>query len=164
MVRSTTYTTRTCLTSDSRLLVLPSLHFETTPPEPCPHAFAGDTSDLVYFLSFAFSARYGSTHELSRASLLLRGEFKVDLRPLLTFASREVEEASDERELERVWQEAAPLAECCRQVVAALDSGNAQLRELTAGFPALRDRLDDLARMAQWAAERRAKARLTYSL
>jgi hypothetical protein len=143
---------------------VPTLYAEFDPPEPCPHAFAGDTSDLVYFLSFAFSARYGSTHELSRASLLLRGEFKIDLRPLLTFADREVEEASDQRELERAWQEAAPLAECCRQVVAALDGGHAGLRELTAGFPALRDRLDELARMAEWAAERGARVRLTFEL
>ena len=143
---------------------MPTLHIDFDPPEPCPHAFASDTSDVVYFLSFAFSARYGSTHELSRASLLLRGEFKIDLRPLLTFADRQAEDAADKRELERVWQEAAPLAECCRQVVAALDSGNAQLRELTAGFPALRDRLDELARMAEWAAERGAKVRLTFEL
>lgn len=143
---------------------MPTLHVDFDPPEPCPHAFAGDTSDVVYFLSFAFSARYGSTHELSRASLLLRGEFKIDLRPLLTFADRGVEEASDVRELERVWQEAAPLAECCRQVVAALDGGHAQLRELTDGFPALRNRLDELARMAQGAVERGAKVRLTFEL
>ena len=143
---------------------MPTLFVEFDPPEPCPHAFAGDTADLVYFLSFAFSARYGSTHELSRASLLLRGEFKIDLRPLLTFADREVEEAIDERELERAWQEAAPLAECCRKVVDALDSGHGQLRELTAGFPALRDRIDELARMAEWAAEQGARVRLTFEL
>ena len=143
---------------------MPTLHFEVNAPEACPYAFAGDTSDLVYFLSFAFSARYGSTHELSRASLILRGELKIDLRPLLTFADRQVDEAADERELERVWQEAAPLAGCCRQVVAALDGGHASLRELTGGFPALRDRLEELARMAQWAAERGARVRLTYVL
>jgi len=143
---------------------VPTLHVDFDTPEPCPCAFDGDTSDVVYFLSFAFSARYGSTHELSRASLLLRGEFKIDLRPLLTFADRQPEDAADQRELERVWQEAAPLAECCRQVVDALDGGNAQLRELTAGFPALRDRLDELSRMAEWAAERRSKVRLTFEL
>jgi hypothetical protein len=143
---------------------VPTLYVEFDPPEPCPYAFAGDTADLVYFLSFAFSARYGSTHELSRASLLLRGEFKIDLRPLLTFADREVEEPIDERELERAWQEAAPLAECCRQMVAALDSGHAGLLELTAGFPALRDRLEELSHMAEWAAECGARVRLSYSL
>jgi hypothetical protein len=143
---------------------VPTLYVEFDPPEPCPHAFAGDTADLVYFLSFAFSARYGATHELSRASLLLRGEFKIDLRPLLAFADREVEEPIDERELERAWQAPAPLAECCRQVVAAFDSGHAGLRELTAGFPALRDRLEELWHMAEWAAERGARVRLSYSL
>ena len=143
---------------------MPVLFVDFDPPGPCPHAFTGDTSDVVYFLSFAFSARYGSTHELSRASLLLRGEFKIDLRPLLTFAGREAEDAADKRELERVWQEAAPLAECCRQVVAALDSGHTRLRELTAGFLDLRDRLDELARMAQWAAKRGVKVRLTFEL
>ena len=39
---------------------MPSLYVEFDPPEPCPNAFAADTSDLVYFLSFAFSARHGS--------------------------------------------------------------------------------------------------------
>jgi hypothetical protein len=37
-----------------------TLFVEFDPPEPCPNAFAADTSDLVYFLSFAFSARHGS--------------------------------------------------------------------------------------------------------
>jgi hypothetical protein len=37
---------------------VPTLRFETTAAEPCPYAFTGDTSDLVYFLSFAFSGRY----------------------------------------------------------------------------------------------------------
>ena len=60
----------------------PTLYVEFDPPDPCPHALAGDTADLVYFLSFAFSARYRSTHELSRASLLLRGEYRIDLGPL----------------------------------------------------------------------------------
>jgi hypothetical protein len=85
---------------------MPILHADFDPPEACPHAFAGDTSDVVYFLSFAFSARYlpdrqagGSTHELSRASLPLRGESKIELRPHLSFTSRGVEEASDERDL-----------------------------------------------------------------
>jgi len=110
------------------------------------------------------SERRGESQLKESLSLLLRGEFKIDLRPLLTFADRQVEEPIDERELERAWQEAAPLAECCRKVVDALDSGHGQLRDLTAGFPALRDRIDELARMAQWAAERGARVRLTFEL
>ena len=143
---------------------MPTLHVEFDPAEPCPYAFQGDTSDLVYFLSFAYSARYGSTHELTRAALLLRGEFKIDLRPLLTFADRLVEEAADAEALERAWQEAAPLAECCREVAAALDSRHPRLPQLTEGFPTLRDRLSELQSMAQWAAERGARVRLTYNL
>jgi hypothetical protein len=143
---------------------VPALIVETTAPEPCPHAFAGDTSDLVYFLSFAYSTRYGSQHELSQASLLLRGEFKIDLRPLLTFADRSVEDPADAEALERAWQDAAPLAECCRKVVAALDSGHAKLGELTQDFPSLRDRIAELGAMARWAAEGQARIRLTYNL
>ncbi len=143
---------------------MPTLYFETTAHDPCPYQFEGETSELVYFLSFAYSARYGSTHELTRASLLLRGEFKIDLGPLLAFADRQVEEAADGEALERAWQDAAPLALSCRQVVAALDSGHQRLRQLTEGFPALRDRLPELQRMAAWAAERGARVRLTYDL
>lgn len=143
---------------------MPAAILETTAPEPCPHAFAGETADLVYFLSFAYATRYGSQHELSQASLLLRGEFKIDLRPLLTFADRGVEDPADAEALERAWQKAAPLAECCRQVVAALDSGHAGLAELTQGFPSLRDRIAELERMARWAADRQVRIRLTYNL
>jgi hypothetical protein len=37
---------------------MPTLFLDFDPPEPCPYAFTGDTSDIVYFLSFAFSGRY----------------------------------------------------------------------------------------------------------
>ena len=143
---------------------MPTLFVEFDPPEPCPYAFQGDTSDLVYFMSFAYSARYGSTHELTQAALLLRGELKIDLRPLLTFADSDVEVEADAEALERAWQDAGPLSECCRQMVAALDSGHDKLRKLTEGFPALRDRLSELQRTAEWAAERGARVRLTYKL
>jgi hypothetical protein len=39
---------------------VPTLYVEFDPPEPCPYAFAGDTADIVHFLSLGFSARYGS--------------------------------------------------------------------------------------------------------
>jgi hypothetical protein len=73
---------------------LSTLFVEFDPPEPCPYAFDGDTSDVVYFLSFAFSTRY------------------------------------------------PPDRPAC---------------------PAGRQ-LDELARMAEWTAEREAKVRLTYNL
>lgn len=143
---------------------MPALIVETTATEPCPHAFAGNTSDLVYFLSLAYSTRYGSQHELSQAALLLRGELKIDLKPLLTFADRSVEDPADADALERAWQDADPLAECCRRLVAALDSGHARLDELTRDFPSLRDRIAELETMAHWAADRQVRIRLTYNL
>ena len=141
---------------------MPTLHVEFDPSGEPPVGFAGDTTPLVYFLSFAFAGRYGAQHELTKASLLLRGgEHTIDLRPLLTFADRDVEEEADRRELERVWQEAGPLAVCCRRVVEAID-GDIAIREELREFPTLRDRIEELGRIACWAAEHGVRIRLTY--
>ncbi|HWQ28793.1 MAG TPA: hypothetical protein VNN12_07205 [Dehalococcoidia bacterium] len=144
---------------------MPTAFFEADTPEPCPIVFGGDTADLVYFLSFAFSARYGAQHELTSLALRLRGgDDKIDLTPLLTFADRNPEDPADTRELERVWQDAAPLAECCRRVVEALDRGDAGVLRTLERYPDLRDRIDDLRRMAEWAAARGARVRITFEL
>ena len=143
---------------------MPTLYVELDPPADLPSAFGGDTAPLVYFLSFAFAARYGAQHELTKASLLLRGgEHKIDLKPLLTFADRDTEDPADERELQRVWQDAGPLAGCCRRVVEAIDTDPA-IREQLRDFPTLRDRIEELGRMAAWASERGARVRLTYTM
>ncbi len=143
---------------------MPTLYVELDPAAELPIAFAGDTAPLVYFLSFAFAARYGAQHELTKAALLLRGGVhKIDLKPLLTFADREADDPADERELARVWQDASPLAECCRAVVEAIDE-DAAIREQLVDFPTLRDRLDELGRIASQAAERGATVRLTYTM
>src|SRR3972149_3014726 len=102
---------------------MPRIVLDFDPAQDDAPGFASDTSDLVYFLSWAFSARYGANHELSLAALLLRGEFKIDLLPLLTFADRNVEEPADAEALERAWQDAAPLAEGCEQGAAARAGG-----------------------------------------
>ena len=47
---------------------MPTLSAEFDAPEACPHAFAGDTSDLVCFLSFAFSARYLPVRQAGRST------------------------------------------------------------------------------------------------
>lgn len=142
---------------------MPALHVDLDPPGDAP-TFGGDTAPLVYFLSFAFSARYGAQHELTKASLLLRGgAHKIDLKPLLTFADRDPDDETDRRELERVWQDAAPLAECCRRVVEAIDADEA-IGEQLAEFPTLRDRIDELGRIAAAAGERGARIRLTYTM
>ena len=143
---------------------MPTLHVEFDPPGEPPLGFAGDTAPLVYFLSFAFAARYGAQHELTKASLLLRGgDHQIDLKPLLTFADREADDPADQRELQRVWQDAAPLAECCRRVVTAIDA-DAAIREELRDSPTLRDRIEELGRIASWAAERGARLRLTYTM
>jgi hypothetical protein len=126
--------------------------------------FASETADLVYFLSWAFSSRYGATHEMSVASLVLRREFKIDLVPLLTFADREVEEPADAEALQLAWQEAAPLAECCEAVVEALISGEKRLAAILDDYPNLRENIAELGRIARWAAEREARIRVTYVL
>ncbi len=143
---------------------MPSFFFETDAADPCPVAFGADAAVLVYFLSLAFSVRYGSQHELSRLALLLRGEYKIDLGPLTTFADRDVEVEADARELDRVWQDAAPLAATLDRVIATLEAGDERIAALIAEFPDLVDRLRDLHRMTAWAAGRGARVRMTFEL
>jgi len=143
---------------------MPAFFFETDAAEACPIAFGGDAAVLVYFLSLAFSTRYGAQHDLSRLALLLRGEHKVDIGPLTTFADRNVEEEADARELARVWQDAGPLAETLRRVIDVLESGDERVDALIAGTPDLAPRLRDLLRMTEWAEERGARVRMTFEL
>ena len=143
---------------------MPTFYFETDAHGPCPITFGGDAAVLVYFLSLAFSTRYGSQHDLSKLALILRGEHKIDLDPLTTFADRNVEVDADERELARVWQEAAPLAEALRRVIGVLEAGDERVDALTAATPDLAPRLRDLLHMSQWAAGRGARVRMTFEL
>ena len=143
---------------------MPTLYVELDPPAEPPETFGGDTAPLVYFLSFAFAARYGAQHELSRAATLLRSRpDPVDLRPLLTFADRDAQDEADRQELARIWQEAGPLAACCQRIVEKIDT-RPEIQELLREFPTLRDRIAELGRIASWAAARGAKVRLTYTL
>lgn len=144
---------------------MPRLYFETDSPEPCPVDFAGPSDVLVYFLSLAFSTRYGSVHPLSQLALLLRGgDYKIDMAPLTTFADRDVEVEADQRELDRAWQDGARLAATLRAVNAALAAGDMRIAGLTADAPDLRPRLADLQRMAEWAEARGARVRLSFEL
>jgi len=136
---------------------------ETTAAEACPLGFAGDTAPLVYFMSFAAAERYGALHPLAQAASILRRQLRIDLSPLLRFTSAEPEGPQDVEELERLWQEAAPLARTCEEVARALRE-HPRLQDLTADFPTLADRLEELAAIACWAAQKGAKVRLTYLL
>lgn len=143
---------------------VPRLFFETTAGEPPPSDFGGDTAVLVYFVSFAFATRYGSQHPVSQFALLMRTLHKVNMTPLTTFADRNIEEEADARELERVWQDAAPLAETLARVIEALESGEGGSRAITSEWTDLVPRLRDLQRMADWAAGRGARVRLSFEL
>ena len=140
-----------------------ALIVETTADEDCPLEFLGDSADIVYFISFAHSERYGAGHPLAKAAGLLKRRLGVDLKPFLTYADARAQSGEEERALETMWQEAAPLAECARRAAGAIE-GTPELRELTADFPELPERLRELAAMADWAAERGARVRLTYVL
>lgn len=143
---------------------MPRIVLDYDPPQPDAPDFEEDTSDLVYFLSWAFSARYGGNHEMSIAALILRGEFKIDLVPLLTFADRNIEDPADAETLERSWQDAAPLAECCAKVAEALGSDEKRLSALNDEYPALRRNIEELGQRAAWAAQHESRIRVTYTL
>ena len=132
--------------------------------EACPATFTGDPEIILFFVSWAFSVRYGADHELAEIAKRLDHTHKISLRPLLRYADRDASDDADRRELERVWQDAAPLAECCRQVAAALDTGDERLDELLDGYETLAPRLLELATMCDWAAERSTRVRLTFDM
>lgn len=140
-----------------------TLIVETTGSEECPLDFLGDASDIVYFISFAHSERYGADHPLASAARILKHKLRVPVTPLLTFADARSENEQEERLLETLWQDPAPLEDSARRAAEAIE-GTPELRELTAGFPELPQRLRELAAMAAWAAERGARVRLTYAL
>ncbi len=143
---------------------MPRIILDFDPPQLDAPQFASNSGDLVFFLSWAFSTRYGANHEMSIAAMVLRGEFKIDLLPLLTFADRKVEDPADEDALDRAWQDAAPLAECCERVHEALGSDEKRLAELRGVYPALRENIRALGENAAWAAGRDARIRVTYEL
>ena len=135
---------------------------ETTDPSPHP-GFAGPATDLLAFLTFGASERYGAMHPLSGVANILRRKHNVNLLPLFTFGDAVPEDEEDERELERLWQEPEPLAACCTAVIETIEA-TPRLQELSASHPDLLPRLADLRRIAQWAAARGARVRLTYRL
>jgi hypothetical protein len=138
-----------------------TLIVETTTEEECPHDFLGDSADIVYFVSFAHSERYGADHPLAKAAAILKRKLKVNIAPLMNYADARTENAEEEALLDRLWQDAAPLAESARSTAEAIE-GTPELHDLTSDLPELPDRLRELADIAYWAAERGARVRLTY--
>ncbi len=145
-----------------------TLHVETDPPIDA--TLTGPTDTLVYFLSLGYSTKYGSIHPLSQLVLLLRGERKIDMGPLMTFADRDIEVEADQAEFDRVWQDAAPLAANIDAVLDALasadavSSGDDRIATLTADTPDLAERLAELGRIVHAAADANARIRLSFEL
>jgi hypothetical protein len=135
---------------------------ETTAGEP-PVEFLGDTAGVVYFISMAHGVRYGADHPLAKAASIIKTRMKIKLAPLLNFGDARADTSEEVELLERIWQDAGPLAEAARNTAAAIES-TLELLELTSAFPELPHRLRELAEMADWAAGQGAQVRLTYVL
>lgn len=140
------------------------LYVEFEGDEACPVVFGGDPTIVLFFASWAYSVRFGGQHELAQAAMRMQRRFKVELRPLLRYADRDVEDAADQRELDRAWQDPAPLAECCRAVTAAIAGGDEELDGHLEGYDELAPRLTELAEMCDWAAAAEARVRLSFDL
>ena len=110
-----------------------ALIIETTTTEEYPIDFLGDAAELVYFMSFTHAERHGSDHPFTRAAGIIKRRFWLNLSPLLTFDDARPESPPEERTLESLCQEAAPLSECAWQVqVAEAIEGNRELSDMVA--------------------------------
>ena len=132
--------------------------------EPCALDFEDDPDIVLFFASWAYTVQFGGMHELAQAALHLQRKHRVNLRPLLRYADRQIDDEADARELERCWQPAADLADCCRAIVTALESDDEKLDGLVEGYATLAPRLRELASICDWTAERGARVRLSFDL
>lgn len=135
--------------------------------EACPVAFADDPVIILFFQSWAYSIEFGGTHDLAQAAQHLKTKRRVDLRPLLKYADRDIETANDQREMDRSWQPAADLAACARAVAEAWATPDDTLAPLIEGYAHLAPRLLELAAMCDWQAARagdEARIRMTFLL
>ena len=132
--------------------------------DPCPLGFLGDPAIVLFFQSWAFSLRFGADHELARAAAHLDRQLKINLKPLLKYADRDVETAADAQEMERSWQPAVELAVCAREIAQAWETPDATLAPLIAGYEHLAPRLRELAAMCDWGAARDTRVRMSFDL
>jgi hypothetical protein len=141
------------------------VEFDT--PEACPLDFSDDPVIVLFFISWAYSAEMGGTHELALAANHLKRSLKVDVRPLYKYADRNIDTPQDQQEFDRAWQPASELAACIRTVADHWEQPDATLAPLIEGYLHLAPRLRELAAMCDWAVEAGgadAKIRLTFDL
>jgi hypothetical protein len=132
--------------------------------EGCPLNFLDDPSIVLFFQSWAFSLRFGGEHELAQAAAHLDRQLKINLKPLLKYADRDVATAADQQEMQRSWQPAVELAACARLVAQQWESPDAILAPLISGYAHLASRLRELAAMCDWAAARDTQVRMSFDL
>ncbi len=132
--------------------------------EACPLGFLDDPSIVLFFQSWAFSARMGGQHELAHAANHLQRTLKIDLQPIYRYADRDVETPQDAQELERSWQAPLGLAVSARAIAAAWETPDETLAPLVAGYEHLAPRLHELAAMCDWGAARDARVRMSFDL
>jgi hypothetical protein len=143
---------------------MPRFFFESAANGDAPADAVEGAGVLAAFLSFAFATRYGAQHPFAALALHLRAAHKVDMTPLSHFADRDVADDDDRADLERAWQDAAPLAETAARIVEVLESGDVRAKALVAETPDLLPALRELRDLAASAAARGHRARLTFAL
>lgn len=129
------------------------VEFSPEPEQPSPVRFTEDPAIVLFFISWAYSAEMGGTHELALAASHLKRQLKLDLKPVYKYADRNIDTPQDRMELERSWQPATDLARAAREIAQHWEHPDATLAGLIAGYEHLAPRLRELAAMCDWAVE-----------
>ena len=93
----------------------------------------------------AHSERYGASHDLARAGFVVKRRLRISMTPLLNFGDARTDDAGEAAMLEKLWQDAGPVAESALAVAGAMETDE-ELRELTSAFPELPERLREARR------------------
>ena len=138
---------------------MPALYVECDPGGV--QTFHNDPRDLLALISFGAAEPFGSQHPLTELVRRLRNQHLVDVRPLLTFYDRDVEDDVDAVNLEAAWQPAKRLGQCVRAVRAAIAADD-QAPALLTEYPAVPELLAELEALATDAGA--ARIRISFSL
>jgi len=127
-------------------------------------ALPGEGAALVAFMSFAAVRGFGARHPLIALAERV-ADLGVRLGPLTTFYERDPDDAEDEANLERAWQDAAPLASSLAVLAEALaDDERAAVFVRRAGAETLATEAAALGAIAERAGRANRRIRLTYDL
>ena len=82
----------------------------------------------------AHSERYGADHPLAKASSIIKRKMRIPIGPLMNFGDANAETSEERTLLEKLWQDAAPLAEAATRAAEAIES-EPELQEPDLGIP-----------------------------